>query len=184
MAADGSDALVSRARSGDEQAWRELYVQHSGRLTAWLHSLPTGDAATSPEDLTAEAWLTAARRIDDFVGSDDDFAGWLFTVARNLASNRRRTSHRRRTDPVAVEAGSDSTWGRVEDASGRVEGEALTRHLLAQLSPREAEVVACVDVAGLDVATTARALGISPVAVRVARHRALGRLRTLLPADV
>lgn len=184
MAVDGSDDLVTRARAGDEDAWRELYVQHTGRLTAWLHSLPTGDAATAPEDLTAEAWLTAARKIDDFRGSDDDFAGWLFTVARNLASNRRRMSYRRRTDPVAVDAGSESTWGRAEDPSDRVESESLTRHLLAQLSAREAEVVACIDVAGLDVASTARALGISPVAVRVARHRALGRLRRLLPQDV
>jgi len=184
MAADASDDLVTRARSGDDDAWRELYVRHTGRLTAWLHSLPSGDAATSPEDLTAETWLTAARKIHDFRGSEDDFAGWLFTVARNLASNRRRTSHRRRTEPVAVEVGTESTWGHVEDASARVAGDALTRHLLSQLSAREAEVVACIDVAGLDVATTAQALGISAVAVRVARHRALGRLRRLLPDDL
>ena len=54
------------------------------------------------------------------------------------------------------------------------------RWLLAQLSPREAEVVACIDVVGLDVASTAQALDMGTTAVRVARHRALGRLRRLL----
>lgn len=180
MAGRGSDDIVSRARAGDEAAWRELYVRHSGRLTVWLRSLPTGDAATAAEDVTAEAWLVAAGKINDFEGGEDEFAGWLFTIARNLVVNRRRTAHRRRTDPVAVEAVSEASWGRVEADTARVEGEELTRHLLARLSTREAEVVACIDVAGLDVASTARALGITPVAVRVARHRALGRLRRIL----
>jgi RNA polymerase sigma-70 factor (ECF subfamily) len=48
------------------------------------------------------------------------------------------------------------------------------------LSPREAEVLACLEVVGLDVAATARALEMSPTAVRVARHRALRRLREVL----
>jgi RNA polymerase sigma-70 factor (ECF subfamily) len=51
------------------------------------------------------------------------------------------------------------------------------RDLLDTLSPRERDVVACVDVVGLPVAEAARALGMTPVAVRVARHRALHRLR-------
>jgi RNA polymerase sigma-70 factor (ECF subfamily) len=51
------------------------------------------------------------------------------------------------------------------------------------LSRREAEVVACIDVVGLDVSATARALGMTPTGVRVARHRALGRLRRMLPSD-
>jgi RNA polymerase sigma-70 factor (ECF subfamily) len=38
-------------------------------------------------------------------------------------------------------------------------------------------VVASVDVVGLSVSDTARVLDMTPVAVRVARHRALRRLR-------
>jgi RNA polymerase sigma-70 factor (ECF subfamily) len=50
---------------------------------------------------------------------------------------------------------------------------------LAALPQREREVVACMDVVGLDTASAATALGISAVAVRVARHRGLARLRRL-----
>jgi RNA polymerase sigma-70 factor (ECF subfamily) len=39
------------------------------------------------------------------------------------------------------------------------------------------------EVVGLDAANTAKALGINPTAVRVARHRGLGRLRKLLAED-
>ena len=51
------------------------------------------------------------------------------------------------------------------------------RGVLACLAPRERDVVACVDVVGMTVSDAARALGMTPVAVRVARHRALRRLR-------
>ena len=44
-------------------------------------------------------------------------------------------------------------------------------------------MVACLGVAGLALATTARALDMPALAVRVARRRALRRLRALLAAD-
>ena len=53
---------------------------------------------------------------------------------------------------------------------------------LAGLPQRERDVVACIDVVGLDVESTARALDISAVAVRVARHRGLAKLRRLRAA--
>ena len=178
MARDGSDPLVSAARKGDQAAWRALYEAHAARLTTWLGSLPSGDWSTSPEDIAADAWLTAAAKLGEFEGSDDDFAGWLFTIARNHAANDTRKAARRRTDPAADDP-HDTTWGVVPDPSGAVSSLDATRRMLAHLSPREAEVVACIDVVGLDVASTARALGMKPTAVRVARHRALGRLRRI-----
>ena len=174
--------LVSAARDGDEAAWRELYGRHARRLEAWLASLPAGDPSASPEDVAAEAWLTAAGKIGEFSGSDDDFGGWLFTIARLTLANRRRTAQRRRTDPREPDP-ADVAWGVAESPEAAVVGQAETRRLLSLLSPREAEVVACLEVAGLDVATTARALDMSATAVRVARHRALRRLRALLAAD-
>lgn len=176
--AHGSDELVTAARAGDQAAWRGLYLQHTTRITALLRALPLADHASSPEDLVAEAWLTASTKMHDFRGSDDDFGGWLFTIARNHASNSHRTAVRRRTDPTDVPLDPATSAG--EDPSATVDGQDTVRRLLDQLSPRQAEVVACIDVGGLDVRTTARALGMSPTAVRVARHRALGRLRTLL----
>lgn len=71
-------------------------------------------------------------------------------------------------------------WGVTDSPEGEVVGQAETRRLLAMLSPREAEVIACLEVVGLDVAATARALEMTPTAVRVARHRGLRRLRAVL----
>lgn len=177
------DEVITRARAGDEVAWARLYAAHAGRLVVWLRTMPSGDAASTAEDIAADAWLTAAQNLQKFTGSSDDFAGWLFSIARNVANNRRRTTTRRATTPHDPGLADGVDWGSDEDGTLTVDGTDATRRLLAHLSPREAEVIACIDVVGLDVTSTSRALGMSATAVRVARHRGLKRLRTLMTAS-
>lgn len=177
------DDVVRRARRGDESAWAELYRRHAGRLVVWLRTLPSGDASAAPEDVAADAWLTAAQLLANFSGNTDDFAGWLFSIARNVASNRRRTRVRRATTPHPTGASPAFGWGISRDHAAAVEGEEWTRQLLQRLSRREAEVIACIDVVGLDAAATGAALGISAATVRVARHRGLRRLRAILAEE-
>lgn len=169
--------LVEGARAGDAAAWASLYRSHAGRLIIWLSHLAPGDSVASPEDLASETWLTAAEKIHEFRGGDDAFAGWLFGIGRNHARNAVRLTVRRQTTPA----------GAVEDilplpvtapgADERVVGDAWVRDALAVLPDREREVIVCTDVVGLDNAGAAAALGMSTVAVRVARHRGLTRLR-------
>ncbi|WP_193615045.1 sigma-70 family RNA polymerase sigma factor [Nocardioides lijunqiniae] len=169
------DDQIARAKTGDPDAWRELYRAHAGRLVVWLGTRPAGDCAVAPEDLAAEAWLVAAQRVADFTGSSEQFAGWLFGIARNLSSTTHRRSARRRTDPGLPE----TVELPAADEIGEADGRDWVRRALARLPPRERDVVACIDGVGLDVAATAEALGMSAVAVRVAHHRGLRRLRAV-----
>jgi RNA polymerase sigma-70 factor, ECF subfamily len=171
------DEVVAAAKLGSPDAWAELYALHAGRLLVWLGSLRTGDAAAAPEDVAAEAWLVAAQKVGAFTGTSSEFAGWLFGIARKVNANGRRRTGRRATTPHAVGPDDDALWGRSDGGLASVEGMDFVRRTLAVLSPREAEVVACREVVGLDVAGTAEALGIRPTAVRVAHHRAIKRLR-------
>ena len=180
MVGRGSDELVLAARTGDQDAWSRLYALHAGRLVVWLRWLPNVDAAVSAEDIAAQAWLTAASKIQEFRGLDDDFAGWLFGIARGHALNNYRRGVRRRTRPTDMDRAREPASIPARDELGRVEEHDTTRRLLSRLSRREAEVIACMDVVGLDVRSTAAALEMSPTAVRVARHRGLSRLRRLL----
>ena len=168
MAKRRSDALVSAARAGDQAAWRSLYGLHHRRLTVWLRSLPPGDALDSPEDLAADAWLLAA-------------------VEAGRVQRQRRRLRRLAVHPRAQPRRQQPPQGRTP-AYGPHRGRAVRgrglgrrsrrprprrragRHPRAALppQPREAEVVACIDVVGLDVASTARALGMKP-------HRRPGR---------
>jgi DNA-directed RNA polymerase specialized sigma subunit len=84
----------------------------------------------------------------------------------------RRRGSRRRTSPLA-----EVEPEPVPGPETAYVAQDWVRSALAGLPDRERDVVTCLDVIGLDVAATAAALGISPVAVRVARHRGLKRLR-------
>jgi RNA polymerase sigma-70 factor (ECF subfamily) len=174
------DPVVAAAKAGDPDAWRELYRAHAGRLVVWLATRQSSDSAISAEDVAAETWLTAAAKITAFSGSSHDFGGWLFGIGRNLTANTRRRDARRRTDAVADVPDQVG----VEGIEHLVAGHDRVRAILSELPPRERDVLACLEVVGLDVGQTGRALGMTPVAVRVARHRALHRLRRVLTEDV
>ena len=167
------DALVTRAKQGEPDAWRELYCAHAGRLLAWLSVRPTGDTAASPEDVAGEAWFVAASKIADFEGSVADFGGWLFTIARRISATSRRTSQRRDTHPTDVLDLGET----VPDHSIAVAQQDWLRAALAHLPARERAAVGLVDGLGMDPATAAEVVGVTPVALRVARHRGLRRLR-------
>ncbi len=175
------DDSIGAAKAGDPDAWRALYAAHAGRLLAWLRIRPTGDSATTAEDIAAEAWLVAASKIADFHGSSSDFAGWLFGIARNLGVRAKEKSDRRQTHPVDV-AHFEHHVDAVPDPTLVIDDRAWLRHALATLPPRERDVVGLVDGLGMDTRSAAEALGISAVALRVARHRGLRRLRRLTGA--
>ena len=167
------DDVVAAAKRGDQDAWRALYRAHAGRLVVWLETRSGSDSAVAAEDVAAQTWLTAAEKVADYEGSAEEFGGWLFGIARRVAANSRRRSGRRRTDPVAEAPASE-----IAGPDSVIPEQEWVRELLASLSPRERDVVACVDVVGLSAAEAARALGMTQVAVRVAHHRALRRLRS------
>jgi RNA polymerase sigma-70 factor (ECF subfamily) len=175
---ESDDDLVRGAKEGDPDAWRELYRAHAGRLVTWLGTRRHGDSALSAEDLAADAWLIAAEKVHGFHGTSEQFAGWLFGIARKLSSSTHRRSARRRTEPAVID---DTLLLPTSEASGS-EGSDWVRRALDTLPPRERDVVGCIDGLGLDVAATAAALGISAVAVRVAHHRGLRRLRGSVPS--
>lgn len=170
------DDLVAAAKGGDPDAWRELYRAHAGRLVLWLETRTTG-LDESADDLAAEAWLVAAQKIADFHGTSSEFAGWLFGIARNHAANSRRRTGRRHAASAAIPADDHSVAG----PESAYAGAEWVREALQGLPGRERDVVTCLEVLGLDIAATAEALGISAVAVRVARHRGLKKLRGALP---
>jgi RNA polymerase sigma-70 factor, ECF subfamily len=176
MADRDDDDVVARAKDGDPEAWRELHRAHAGRLLAWLSTRPSGDSMVAGEDVAAEAWLVAATRIADFHGTSSEFAGWLFGIARKIGGSTRRRSERRRTDPSDPHD-ADGHLPAAPDPVLALAGQDWVRHAIASLPPRERDVIGLVDGLGFDNSAAATTLGISAVAVRVARHRGLRRLR-------
>lgn len=172
--ADGFDAALARARSGDETGFLLLWDALHPRLLRYLQVLGCDDV----DDVASETWLQAVRDLHKFKkGGADDFRAWLFTIGRHRAVDAARSRIRFREKVLNAQAVPPQV------AANPVEDEVLaglsTRQavaLVAALSPDQAEVVALRIIAGLDTDAVARMLRKSPGAVRVALHRGLRAL--------
>src|SRR4051812_22273426 len=128
------------------------------------------------EDVTALAFERAFRKSRSFDARRGSERAWLFGIARNAALDelrKRKRSAALTTEPADVAPGPDEEMDR---ALRR----AAVRTALAELPPRERELVALKFHAGLDNAELAAVLGVSVSNAGTRLHRALNKLREIL----
>lgn len=171
------DALLDRARLGDEDAFAELFRELQPRVLRYLR-MRCGDAW---QDVASETWLRVIRDLHRFDGDAASFTAWLFTIARHRAVDAVRAA-RRRPQPTADYRDGPSHVDVAETVVGAF-GLCELRSMLDQLPADQAEAVVLRHAAGLDIATVARLLGKSPTAVRVNSHRGLRRLAALFDPE-
>lgn len=91
--ADGPDPAVLRARSGDTDAWREVYDAHVERVYALCLRM-TGSAQEA-EECTQDVFVRAWEKLGQFRG-DSRLSTWLHRLAVNVVLQARRAKGRRR----------------------------------------------------------------------------------------
>lgn len=172
------DAVLDAAKAGAEWAFSVLYRDLNPRLLRYL----AAKAPSAAEDLAAETWLGAARRLHSFSGTETAFRAWLFTIAHRRLVQHWRDAGRRPSEPVAP--GSLVHHAAADDpeseAVGRATAAAAARTVVRLLPPDQADVVLLRVLGGLDVAQVAELLGKRPGTVRVLQHKALRRLSVAL----
>lgn len=178
--------LLERARTGDENAWGELYDDLAGPLHGYLR----GRGAPEPEDQLGDTFLDVARNIGAFVGDEAGFRSWVFTIAHRRCIDALRSRGRRPVAPLAAETlepladavgrGSDD----VADLVGRLADAQLLERLLGVLTEDQREVLMLRFAADLDVATVAAMTGRTNNAVAALTLRALRTLQRTLANDV
>jgi RNA polymerase sigma-70 factor (ECF subfamily) len=152
--------------SADSARFRAIFEATFGSVRRYVrHCGVTGGRA---DDIVAETFLVAWRRLDDV--PDDDPLPWLLAVARNLWLNQRRGDRRHlamvRRLPVPT-----------AEAPPREPGDsAAVREALAALPTTDQEVLRLVAWDGLTPDQAGTVLGCSPGAFRVRLHRARRRL--------
>jgi RNA polymerase sigma-70 factor (ECF subfamily) len=169
-------AAIALARDGEEEGARVLYRWLNPSLLRYLRFY-AGNAA---EDLASEVWFSVAKALRTFEDGPGELRALLFAIARRRAVDHYRRKART-PQLVAIDA--------VPDPAARDDAELLAVELLTteraigelvgDLPPEQAEIVLLRVLGGLEVAEVAALTGKSPVAVRVAQHRALRKLRTL-----
>jgi RNA polymerase sigma factor (sigma-70 family) len=123
------------------------------------------------EELAQEALVRALERWSRVRRMDHPQA-WVFRVGLNLAKSARQR-HRLERRANAVLAGRAVQHAELPDTPTAV----AVRAALAELSPRQRAVIVARFYAGLDVMSTAAALGCAEGTVKALTHKAIRRLR-------
>jgi RNA polymerase sigma-70 factor (ECF subfamily) len=151
-----------------------LYRETASDVFAYVMTLLRD--RTTAEDVTATAFERAYRRQSGFDPKRGTQRAWLFGIARNAALDELRVRKRTAallTDPEDPDARCDDGAQDDEAALRR----AAVAAALAQLDPRERELIALKFHAGLDNAEMAKVLNISVANAGTRVHRAVTRLR-------
>jgi len=88
---NGSEDLIARARAGDQEAFRLLFVRFSRPLFHFIYQLVSQrDLA---EDLTQETFVRAYHNLNR-LRDDSRFSTWLFGIGHNVAREFLRSRQR------------------------------------------------------------------------------------------
>jgi RNA polymerase sigma-70 factor, ECF subfamily len=177
-----SQTAVAEAREAPGEAdlaFDRLYRSSRDDVYAYVASLlHDGPAA---EEVTATAFERAYRKRGRFDPSKGEPRAWLFGIARNAALDELR--RRGRQAEMAAEP-EDVRTPPVDASAEQSEQRLALRAGLAQLAPRERELIALKFFAGLDNAEIAAVLEISESNAGTRLHRAVTKLREALDGQI
>jgi RNA polymerase sigma-70 factor, ECF subfamily len=197
-APDAQDAdleLLERLRAGEEQAFVALVSRHHATMLRIARSFVPSPAVA--EEVVQDTWLGVLRGLDEFAGRSS-FKTWLIRILVNRARTTGMREHRSiavaDAGPVVDRSRFDASgawmsppqhW--IEDSDDRLlaEGLADTIHAaLAELPPRQRQVVMLRDVDGLSGQEVCEALELSEANQRVLLHRGRSQLRQALESEM
>lgn len=149
-----------------------LYRSSRDDIFAYVATLLNDRAAA--EDITALAFERAYRRRMTFDRRRGEERAWLFGIARNAALDELR--QRKRLAALTVDPEDVSETEDDEGAEVALRRTAV-RAAMAELAPRDREIIALKFHAGLRNTELAKVLGVSETAAGTLLYRAMEKLR-------
>lgn len=176
---DAEQALVARARRGDEDAFGALVERYQDLVSATV----TGMLGPGPEaeDVGQEVFIRFYEALDQYRG-DGGVAPYLTRIAVNLSLNaldRRKRKQRRLRSRDAVEALPEPPVDGVREAEAFDRAEWVQR-ALQKLTDKHRTVIVLRVINGYSTRQTAQILDV-PIGTVLSRlHRAQNNLKSLL----
>lgn len=169
---------VRAAQQGNAYAFSVLYDTYVDKVYAYCYRR-VGNPQTA-EDLTADVFMRALRRIGSFSWQGKDFGAWLITIARNRCHDHFKSARFRMENAVAEVYDSVDSQpvddSRPERNLEVAELRAQVHEALGKLKSEQAEVLYHRFIEGFDVGATAKVMGKKPGAIRALQYRALKAL--------
>ena len=170
-----SQTAIAEAREAPAEAdlaFDRLYRSSRDDVYAYVAGLLRDGPAA--EEVTATAFERAYRKRGRFDPSKGEPRAWLFGIARNAALDELR--RRGRQAELAAEP-EDADAPAVDASAEQSERRLALRAGLAQLAPRERELIALKFFAGLSNAEIGRVIGTSASNAGTKLHRTMDKLR-------
>lgn len=164
--------------SGDEARYRALFA---ATYDAVLRYVERRHHPLGAEDVVADVFLVAWRRLKDVPVPHDEARAWLCGVAQHTLANQRRGDARRLSLQVRVGEHLPSlleTEGH--DTAQRATDRVDLQRAWSRLSPTDQEALTLIGLDGLTSPQAAAVIGISTTAFSVRLFRARRRLQTQL----
>ena len=180
QADDPSDLdLIARWKAGDQRSATRLVERHADPVARFVASV---GQRVDVDDVVQETFARAFASLDSFRG-ESSLRTWLFTIARRLVLDRRRSERRR--------GGGSRMQAEVQDADAVTEFDALDavvadeterrmREAVARLTPTQREVFTLRVAEGLSYKEIAAAVDTTEGAARVHYHNAMQAVKEFL----
>ena len=161
---------VARAKTGDQEAFRFLYLRYVDNVYGYVRSIVRDDYEA--EDVTQHVFTKLITTLPKYEQREVPFAAWILRVARNVAVDHMRARRAIPCEEVReLEPQHEST---AEDSS-------LTlREALASLPEDQRQVIVLRHLVGLSPGEIAGRLGKTEPSIHGLHHRGRGALRAVL----
>ncbi len=161
-----------RSTQNSWERFELLYRSSRDDIFAYVTTLLNDRAAA--EDITAQAFERAYRRRMTFDRRRGEERAWLFGIARNAALDELRRRKRLAALTIDPEDVSETEDDQAAEVALR---RTAVRAALAELAPRDREVIALKFHGGLRNTELAKVLGLSETAAGTLLYRAMEKLR-------
>lgn len=131
----------------------------------------------SADDVAQDVCLAVLTALPTYRDQGRPFLAFVYGIAAHKVADARRVAARNRIDPVAEVPDAPEAQAGPEQRAIHQEMAGELGELLGQLSDTQRDILILRVIVGLSAEETARIVGSTPGAVRVAQHRALSRLR-------
>jgi RNA polymerase sigma-70 factor, ECF subfamily len=163
---------VARAKQGDREALRYLYIRYADNVYGYVASIVRDDYEA--EDVTQHVFAKLMTALPKYQEREVPFSAWILRVARNVA-----VDHMRSRRAIPCEEVRDDAEHHDDGELDRLRSLTL-RDALATLPEEQREVLVLRHLVGLSPGEIAGRLGRTEPSIHGLHHRGRGALRTAL----